>query len=68
MIATSALGTGVDIDGIQTVVHMNRPHGIMDYVQEVGRAGRSGETVRCVIVLGKGEMKWLGSGAAGESE
>ena len=68
MIATSALGTGVDIDGIRNVVHMGRPHGIMDFVQEVGRAGRSGEPVQSIIVLGKGEMKWMQSEAARESE
>ena len=68
MIATSALGTGVDIDGIRIVVHIGRPHGIMDYVQEVGRAGRSGEVVQSIVVLGRGEMKWLQSEAAMESE
>ena len=68
MIATSALGTGVDINGIQTVVHLSRPHGIMDFVQEVGRAGRSGEPVQSTIVLGKREVKWLRSEAAKEAD
>ena len=50
MIATSALRIGVDIDGIRIVVHMDRPHGIMDHLQEVGRARHSGEVVRSVVV------------------
>lgn len=68
MIATSALGTGVDIGGIRIVVHLGRPHGIMDFVQEVGRAGRSGEPVESRILLGKGEALWLRSEAAHETE
>ena len=68
MVATSALGTGIDINGIQFVVHMDRPHGIMDYVQEVGRAGRNGEQVQSIIVLGKGVMKWLRAEAAVEGD
>lgn len=68
MIATSALGTGVDIGGIRTVVHLGRPHGIIDFVQEVGRAGRGGEPVQSSILLGKGESLWLRSEAAYETE
>ena len=68
MIATSALGTGVDISGIRTVVHLGRPHGIMDFVQEVGRAGRRGESVQSSILLGKGELLWLRSDTAHEAE
>lgn len=64
MIATSALGTGVDIGGIRLVLHLSRPHGIMDFVQEVGRAGRKGESVESVVVLGRREMQWLGCEAA----
>lgn len=68
MIATSALGTGVDIDGIRLVVHLNRPHGVMDFVQEVGRAGRSGDTIRSHVLLGRREFKWLQSDGACERE
>ena len=68
MIATSALGTGVDIDGIRLVVHLGRPHGIMDFVQEVGRAGRSGDAIRSQVLLGRREYKWLQSAAASERE
>ena len=68
MIATSALGTGIDVNDIRFVVHMDRPHGIMDYVQEVGRSGRDGENVRSIVVLGKSVMKWLRSEAAVEKD
>jgi superfamily II DNA helicase RecQ len=59
MVATSALGTGVDIAGIRLVVHLGRPHGIMDFVQEVGRAGRGGERVESRVVVEKGQIRWL---------
>lgn len=57
MVATSALGTGIDVAGIETIVHLGRPHGIIDYVQEVGRAGRNNETVQSSIVVGRREME-----------
>lgn len=68
MVATSALGTGVDIPGIRLVVHVDRPHGIIDFVQEVGRAGRSGERVESRVVVAKGQMKWLSSAEAQNSD
>jgi len=64
MVATSALGTGVDVPGIRVVVHLGRPHGIIGFVQEVGRAGRGGERVQSTIVIGKREMRWLRSADA----
>ncbi|KAK4964901.1 hypothetical protein LTR28_003563, partial [Elasticomyces elasticus] len=64
MVASSALGTGVDVPGIRVVVHLGRPHGIVDFVQEVGRAARDGETVQSTIVIVKREMKWLRSADA----
>ena len=51
MFATSALGAGVDIEGIQDVIHVNSPYGMLDYVQESGRGGRGGEVVRCIVLL-----------------
>ncbi|KAF3769392.1 P-loop containing nucleoside triphosphate hydrolase protein [Cryphonectria parasitica EP155] len=49
--ATTGLGTGVDIEGIVAVVHMELPYGLVDFVQQTGRGGRrAGEVVESVIV------------------
>jgi len=67
IVATSALGTGVDVAGIELVLHVGRPHSALDFVQEVGRAGRSGEAVQSVVVMRKREMRWLRSEGAKNS-
>lgn len=47
----AALGTGIDIPGTTHVVHREAPHGIIDYAQEAGRAGRAGEETIAEIVV-----------------
>ncbi|RFU71790.1 recq family helicase, partial [Trichoderma arundinaceum] len=51
IVATAALGTGIDVPGITHVIHLEAPHSIIDYAQEAGRAGRAGERVAAVIVV-----------------
>lgn len=51
IVATSGLGTGIDIEGIVAVVHMERPWGLVDFVQQTGRGGRrAGEDMVSVIM------------------
>ncbi|KAK4441869.1 P-loop containing nucleoside triphosphate hydrolase protein, partial [Podospora aff. communis PSN243] len=51
IVATSGLGTGIDIAGITAIVHMQEPHGLVDFTQQTGRGGRrAGEVVESVIV------------------
>lgn len=57
IVATSAQGTGVDFLGIVFVLHVGLPHGMIDYAQESGKAGRGGEAVKSVVVLGDGEVE-----------
>lgn len=51
IVATAALGTGIDIPGITHVIHLEAPHSIIDYAQEAGRAGRAGERVTAEIII-----------------
>lgn len=49
--ATSGLGTGIDIEGIVAVIHMEQPYGLVDFVQQTGRGGRrAGEVVTSVVI------------------
>jgi superfamily II DNA or RNA helicase len=56
IVATSALGTGVDFPGITLVLHVDIPWDMIDFAQESGRAGRQGEDVDSVIVMEEGRV------------
>jgi len=51
MVATSALAYGVDVDVHCCVIHCGAPHSFIDYVQECGRAGRSGKAAFCRVLI-----------------
>ena len=57
IVATSALGTGVDFPGIVYIVHVGMPWSIIDYAQESGRGGRAGERVNSVVLVEHGEVE-----------
>ncbi|KAK5111071.1 hypothetical protein LTR85_012290 [Meristemomyces frigidus] len=54
IVATSALGTGVDYPGIVFVLHVGMPHGMIDFAQESSRGGRGGEMVDSVVLIEEG--------------
>jgi superfamily II DNA helicase RecQ len=57
IVATSALGTGVDYAGIVYILHVGMPWSITDFAQASGRGGRGGEAFDVVVVLGQGEVE-----------
>jgi superfamily II DNA helicase RecQ len=50
IVATSALGMGVDIPDIRCIIHIHWPWTILDYAQESGRAGRDGLRSEAIII------------------
>ena len=52
MVATAALGSGISVDGVLLVVHINPYNSATDFVQESGRAGRRPEeTARSISLI-----------------
>ena len=51
MVATNALGLGIDVPDIRVVMHVGRVHRLKDYGQESGRAGRDGQRSEAIIVM-----------------
>jgi superfamily II DNA helicase RecQ len=51
LVATGALGAGVNVSGVEHVVHVDTPWGMIDFAQESGRGGRYGEEVMSTVML-----------------
>jgi superfamily II DNA helicase RecQ len=57
IVATLALGAGVDFPGIVYIVLIAMPWSMIDYAQESGRGGRAGERVDLVVLVEQGEVE-----------
>lgn len=52
LVATVALGMGVDKPDIRFVIHFQMPSNIVAYYQQIGRAGRDGRNAYAVLMMG----------------
>ena len=50
MVATSALGMGLDRADVRWIAHLGVPDSLIRYVQEIGRAGRDGDKSYAIAV------------------
>lgn len=55
VVATNALGMGVDIADIEWIIHADEARDMLDYAQESGRAGRDGRVRQAILVTGYDE-------------
>ena len=60
IVATGALGTGIDIPGVIYIIHLGRPYGLTSFMQQAGRGGRAGEISDSIIIL-PGDISSSGS-------
>jgi superfamily II DNA helicase RecQ len=51
IVATSALGAGIDHNHVRLVCHVGSPQTMIDMIQETGRAGRDGKPATSVVFL-----------------
>ena len=55
--ASTALGMGVNIKDIRMVVHYGPPMHMVDFVQEMGRAGRDLQPAKAVLIYHGGHLR-----------
>ena len=56
LVATSALGLGIDYGHVRFVIHQGQSRSLIDFSQESGRGGRDGKEARSIIFTSK-EMR-----------
>ena len=61
VVATTAFGMGINVQSVDAVIHVSMPRSLEEYVQQIGRAGRSGEIAECICFLSANDYLTLRS-------
>ncbi|XP_053373994.1 ATP-dependent DNA helicase RecQ-like [Mercenaria mercenaria] len=54
--STVALGMGADLKQVKRVIHARPPTSLETYVQEIGRAGRTGSDSQAILYFNRGDL------------
>ncbi|HEV2846828.1 MAG TPA: ATP-dependent DNA helicase RecQ, partial [Thermoanaerobaculia bacterium] len=67
VVATIAFGMGIDKADIRKVIHYNLAKSLENLAQEIGRAGRDGQTALCESLICTGDLLTLQNYAYGDT-
>ena len=68
IVATVALGMGIDKKDVRFIWHLTMPSAIERYHQEIGRAGRDGFPCRCILWHSYGDVARCKAMAQGQHQ